>query len=73
LENSLQGGTGGDDILVQQEGPLESSKITSTLLSNYLLGISLLKNIIIKFSQPASFEQEFQLLIQNLQSFEESL
>lgn len=37
----------------------KKSRLSTTLLSNYLLGITLLKNIALKFSKPEILEDEF--------------
>jgi len=47
--------------------------MSSTLLSNYVLSISLLKNIAKAFTSPATFNNEFQTFMNEIQRVEKIL
>ena len=49
------------------------SRMSSTLLSNYILSISLLKNIARYFSDGAKFNDEFQSYVMNIREIEKTL
>ena len=51
----------------------KKSRMTSTLLSNYVLSISLLKNIARHFTNPADFQKDFPQYINELRRVERSL
>mmetsp|Transcript_42241 Transcript_42241/g.55659 ORF Transcript_42241/g.55659 Transcript_42241/m.55659 type:complete len:117 (-) Transcript_42241:2691-3041(-) len=49
------------------------SCLSPTLLSNYVLGISLLKNIAMKYSNPDSFESNFEMYMGHVRQVEQAL
>jgi hypothetical protein len=49
------------------------SRLSSTLLSNYMLTISLLKNIATKFTNPETFEKDFETQLVSMKNFIKTL
>ena len=55
---TLKTGESGEGMSPGISGEVNISRMTRTLLSNYLLGISLMRNIAIKYTNPKGYKSE---------------
>jgi hypothetical protein len=60
LDETTHGASNADDIMSGSVPPGKKSRMSATLLSNFILGITLLKNISMKFSNPEQLEDDYQ-------------
>jgi len=59
-DEATHGGSNADDIMSSVVPPGKKSRMSATLLSNFILGITLLKNISMKFSDPERLEDDYE-------------
>lgn len=58
---------------LQNKNELSKSRLSPTLLSNYLLAITLLKNLALKYTSPESFDENFRGSLIQLAVLEKSI